>query len=93
MLSQNRFTDPLLLSRKETQLSCKECGSDKQAKFTAEIAVHFPGRSNLNKPHVLVFPQILVCLNCGIAGFIVPESQLRILSNETNLGQDEPQKA
>jgi hypothetical protein len=69
---------------------CKACGSDKQAKFTAEIAVHFPGPNNLDKPHLLVFPQILVCLDCGNAGFTVPEGQLRILANETMPRRGEP---
>jgi len=82
MIGHTRFTDPLLFGPKETQVQCRTCGSDKQAKFTAEIALHFPGPANLDKPHLLVFPQILVCLNCGSAEFIVPESQLQILANE-----------
>src|SRR5439155_25368175 len=48
----------------------------------AEIALHFPGPGNLDKPHLLVFPRILVCLNCGSAGFTVPESQLHTLADE-----------
>jgi hypothetical protein len=61
-------------------VACKACGSDEQTKFRAEIAVHFPGSNNLDKPHVLVFPELLVCLNCGNAEFVVPESQLRALA-------------
>ena len=63
-------------------MSCKACGSNKRVKFTAEIAVHIPGPNNLDKPHLLVFPEILVCLNCGKAEFTVPESQLRALVDE-----------
>ena len=63
-------------------MPCKACGSNKRAKLTAEIAVHIPGPNNLDKPHLLVFPEILVCLNCGNAEFTVPESQLRALVNE-----------
>ena len=32
----------------------KLCGSDKQSKFTAEIAIHFPGLKGLEKPIVWV---------------------------------------
>ena len=59
---------------------CIACGSDKQAKFTAEIAVHIPGLNNLDKPHILLFPEISVCMNCGNAEFTVPEKQLRLLA-------------
>lgn len=69
---------------------CKACGSDKQAKFTAEIAVHILGLNNLDKPHLFVFPEISVCMNCGNAEFNVPESQLRMLANEMALRQGKP---
>jgi hypothetical protein len=82
MLGQSRFTAALLFGPKEMQVLCRACGSDKQTEFTAEIALHFPGPGNLDKPHLLVFPRILVCLNCGSAGFTVPESQLHTLADE-----------
>jgi len=88
MIGHTRVTDPLLFGLKETQVPCNACGSDKQAQFTAEIAVHFSGPNNLDKPHLLIFPQILVCLNCGNAGFTVPESQLHILAKETTPRRD-----
>lgn len=61
-------------------MACKACGSDKRTKFIAEIAVHFSGSRNLDKPHIWIFPELLVCLNCGNAEFVVPESQLRALA-------------
>jgi hypothetical protein len=60
-------------------VSCKTCGSDKQSKFTAEVAIHFPGLSGLEEPIVWVFPALSVCLNCGKAEFLVPETELRVL--------------
>ena len=59
---------------------CKSCGTENQKKFTAEIAIHFPGLKGLEKPIVWVFPELLVCLNCGDAEFAVPESELRVLA-------------
>jgi hypothetical protein len=61
-------------------VTCRSCGSDKQSKFTAEIAIHFPGMSGLEKPIVWVFPKLLVCLNCGNAELSVPESELGVLA-------------
>ena len=61
-------------------MACKSCGADKQGAFTAEIAIHFPGLKGLDKPHVWVFPQVLVCLNCGNADFLVREKELRALA-------------
>jgi hypothetical protein len=58
---------------------CKSCGSDRQKKFTGEIVIHFPGLKNVDKPAVWVFPDVLVCLNCGSAEFAVPEAELRVL--------------
>lgn len=61
---------------------CKTCGSDKQNKFRGEIALHVTGLKGLEKPIVWVFPDILVCLNCGRAEFAVPERELRVLAKD-----------
>lgn len=63
-------------------MTCRTCGSDKQGKFTAEIAIHFPGLKNIDKPHVWLSPVLLICLDCGMAAFAVPETELRILAKE-----------
>jgi hypothetical protein len=56
---------------------CKSCGSVNQQKFGAEICFHFP---DINKPVVWVFPDVVVCLDCGTAEFVVPEAELRQLA-------------
>jgi hypothetical protein len=61
-------------------VTCKSCGVGKQSKFTAETAIHFQGLKDLAKPIVWVYPELLVCLNCGIAEFAVPEAELRVLA-------------
>jgi len=61
-------------------MTCTSCGSTKESKFTAEIAIHFPGLKDLNKPIVWVFPEIFICLDCGKARFVVPEAELRSLT-------------
>ena len=65
-------------------MRCKGCGTDCPKLFNAEMGIHFPGREGLTKPLVLVFPQVLVCLNCGFAEFTVPETQLRVLEDGVN---------
>jgi hypothetical protein len=50
-----------------------------QAQFGSEIIIHFSGLKNLDTPTVMVFPKILVCLECGVTEFTVPEPQLRLL--------------
>jgi hypothetical protein len=59
---------------------CKSCGSTNQRKFSAEMVIHFLGMENIDKPGVWVFPELLVCLDCGTAEFAVPEAELRQLA-------------
>jgi hypothetical protein len=69
-------------------LACKSCWSDKLRKFTAETAIHFPGLKDLDKPIVWVFPELLVCLNCGNAEFAVPETELCKLAKGAAIAAD-----
>lgn len=61
-------------------MTCRWCGSDKQRRFKAEVAIHFPGLKGIDKPLVLVFLELLVCLNCGKTESTIPESELRMLT-------------
>jgi hypothetical protein len=63
-------------------MACKACGADRQSSFNGEIAIHFPGLQGLDKPIVWVFPQLLVCLNCGVAQFAIPEAELSVLADD-----------
>ncbi len=58
-------------------MRCQSCQSTSQVELPTEIAIHFPGRENLNKPHVFVFPDIVICLDCGSTNFTVPEAELQ----------------
>ena len=63
-------------------LSCVLCASANQADFPTEIAIHFSGYKNLDKPVILAFPRILVCLDCGFSQFALPEAELQELRDE-----------
>jgi hypothetical protein len=61
-------------------MSCKSCHSDNQTLCPSEICIHFPGglRTSSNES-LMVFPQLLVCLKCGLTEFPLPEAELRCL--------------
>ena len=61
-------------------MRCKSCGAVNRRKFTAEIGIHFTGLKNIDMPVVWVFPELAVCLECGMAEFAVPEDKLRMLA-------------
>ena len=66
----------------ESSPRCKACasGSERQKIFGGEVALHFCGVEGLTKPIVWVFPEIRVCLECGVAEFIIPEKELEVLA-------------
>jgi hypothetical protein len=61
-------------------MPCKSCGSTNQRKFTGEMGIHFPGLKNIDKPVVWVFPELVVCLDCGTAEFAIPDEEMRQLA-------------
>jgi hypothetical protein len=67
-------------------MACTVCGSDRQSKFHGEVAIHFPGLQGLDKPIVWVFPQLSVCLNCGVAQFAVSKAELSVLAEDRSRG-------
>jgi hypothetical protein len=62
-------------------MSCLLCASGNESEFPTEMMVHFCGFRNIDKPGVLVFPKVLVCLDCGSSRFATPETELRALRN------------
>jgi hypothetical protein len=62
-------------------MACKSCTSGNQAEFSSEICIHFSGLKNIDKPGVLIFPKVLVCLDCGSTRFTVPQPELLLLSD------------
>ena len=61
-------------------MTCKSCGRETVDEFPAEVAIHFPGLTGLDKPIIWVFPELIVCLSCGNAEFAIPEDKLRLLA-------------
>ena len=44
------------------------------------MLVHFRGLKNLDKPGVWLFPELLVCLECGFAQATIPTYELAQLA-------------
>ena len=60
-------------------MTCKCDSSDKKSTLNGEVAIRFPGLQGLDKTTVLVFPKLVVCLQCGLTEFTIPENELRLL--------------
>lgn len=63
-------------------MHCLLCDSSNQTEFTAEMMFHLGGPRKVDNPGVLVFPKILVCLDCGSSRFTTPETELRVLAKD-----------
>jgi hypothetical protein len=61
-------------------MHCASCNSEELGKFPAEIAIHLPGLTNISKPHIFVFPPLLVCMRCGCVKFVLSEDELHRLA-------------
>jgi hypothetical protein len=58
-------------------MTCNLCGSVSLHTFESETSIHFPRLKDADKLLVVVVcDQLLVCLNCGKAEFVVPENKL-----------------
>lgn len=60
-------------------MCCRFCQSENRRSFGSEINIHFPGIDGINKRSVMVFPQLVVCLDCGLTEFDMPKKELRLL--------------
>ena len=61
-------------------MSCPSCMTGHQTEFTAEISIHLSGLKNVIEPTVLLFPRLLVCLDCGFSRFAIPTAKLALLA-------------
>jgi len=57
-------------------MSCRLCTSENQSRFPTEIAIHLP---RLSTPHVFLFPNVVVCMDCGFTEFVILGTELRRL--------------
>jgi hypothetical protein len=65
-------------------MSCQLCASGNQSEFPVEMVIHLTGLKNVDNPGVLLFPKVLVCLDCGFLVHTVPARELALLSECTS---------
>ncbi len=61
-------------------MPCKKCVSEHQTEFDAEMNVHFPGPRGREKVAVLLYPKLLVCLDCGFTELTISKQELPSLA-------------
>jgi hypothetical protein len=61
-------------------MSCTSCASDNQRKFGAEISIHRFHLKNLDRQPVLVFADLMICLDCGCSQLTIPHDKLALLA-------------
>jgi hypothetical protein len=72
-----------LLSKRQKKIPfmvCSTCGSVTQRTFLSEVDIHFPRLRDVKKSPVLVYPELLVCLNCGRAEFTLSKEELHLIA-------------
>ena len=65
-------------------MSCASCASDNQSKFGAEVNIHHIGLKNLDRQAVLVFADLVVCLDCGCSQLTIPKAKLTLLATDAS---------
>jgi predicted nucleic-acid-binding Zn-ribbon protein len=56
---------------------CNTCGSTRLNKLRAELAPHFNGLKNIDKPILWTFRDVVVCTDCGKADIHFPPHELQ----------------
>jgi hypothetical protein len=64
-------------------MSCPACRSDNQTEFSAEMLIHHEGLKNLDKSGGLLFPKLLVCVDCGFSQLTIPKPALALLASDS----------
>ena len=68
-------------------MSCRQCASNNQNEFRAEMSVVHRKLKDLTKPPVLMWSDVRACLDCGFTEFTLGEEELQRLSGS----DDSPQ--
>ena len=64
-------------------MTCKRCGSNQVKDFDGEVAIRIPEREGADKMTVMLFPELIVCVRCGVVEFMLPTDKLDQLKNRS----------
>lgn len=68
-------------------MPCRQCGSESLNRWRSEVGVHKLGFARLTEPLVLLFPELMICMVCGFAEFLLRPSELAQLQEDSQ-GQE-----
>ena len=68
-------------------MSCRHCISNNQSEFRAEMSVVHRQLKDLAKPPVLMWTDVLACLDCGFAEFTLGQEELQLLAGSDEVPQ------
>jgi hypothetical protein len=74
-------------------MNCTSCQSNNQAELASEMMLHFSGLLNIDHPGIPVFPNVLVCLDCGASLFAIPQAELTLLASRAAISDRQLQGA
>jgi hypothetical protein len=77
MVAEPQFQDRY---REQQAMSCTSCGSENLGKFRGEIAIQSFWLEIPDETPVFLWPELAVCLDCGVARFAVPARDMRMLA-------------
>jgi hypothetical protein len=61
------------------EMQCKTCKSGNLQKLKGELTASLPGLGAIGVAPVYACQDVLVCLDCGFAELLIPDSQLKLL--------------
>jgi hypothetical protein len=62
-------------------MSCRSCRANDQVIVLSETSIHLETLSDLTVPSVLMFPELVVCLQCGFTEFQIEGQKLREIAD------------
>jgi hypothetical protein len=60
-------------------VACRDCASERQQIFSAELTLAFPGIERVNFAPIYICGDSLVCLDCGYTELVIPTTKLEQL--------------
>lgn len=54
-------------------MNCASCQSSDQREFAAELCIHL---EHADDAGILIFPRVLVCMDCGLVRFELAKNEL-----------------
>jgi hypothetical protein len=75
------------MKSKGAGMSCRQCTSNNQSEFRTEMSVVHRQLKDLAKPPVLMWTDVLACLDCGFTEFTLGEEEVRLLAGSDDVPQ------